>query len=332
MIRIAKLSIDLNKTLVIIGKSEDTPPGVLKYFESEQELLAYYKKPNTITRYWSMCKRWGVPYVFTISFNSVSELSDVAEILRDHDFGYAALVDVTAGEFYTDPYENGKVIFYCQYLVDQFTGFNNTIVLTSDKHARVYKNLDLFLSDMSMKCSRIKIHLQGDRRNLLFVDNNLVYYDWANVVLAAALILSDIPDYPRLSFGPTVFHIESCDVSDEQIYFRDHYDRDTTVENLLNFEERGLTKIVVIDKILKYISRGMDFTDFIGKNYTKYQLRLIEKRLKEYLKRWTGYVIYKYTIDSISAAPDKIGCVKIHLRYTVWPKGTTESYSSEVTL
>ena len=328
--------IDRFHNMLIIGYSDKKAPGEIKYFNTTQECMKYYGADNTISKCYETAKIMGAPNIFTCCFHSYTDFTDIVEVLQQYDFTYICPVDIYVSEYYNNPYRNNRKTFYVQYLLEQMQNQNNSIVIATDKHASLYKDLDAYLSDMSSKLYELKQSFYTDNANLhnfLFVDNNLKSEEWANVILAAMFCVTDIPDYPSYDdLGDTVFHIERWDVPDEQIYFQDHHIKHTSVENLLNLAPIGLTKICVIDRILKYMARSLDFSEFIGRLYSAYQVSLIEKKLQTYMDEWKGWILDKYEIGKTEVRPDVIGTMRIVLHYTVWPKGTTESYQGEVVI
>lgn len=330
-----KKDIDRNHNMLILGKSETRAAGQLQYFETISACEKFYGNNSTIASCFRAAKTIGVTDVFTVSFSTYTDLMNIVQLLQQYEFTYIAPVDILTSEYYNNPYRNNKRTYYLQYLMEQIDGKTDSTFLVTDKHASLYEDIDAFINDMSEIVFRFKNSFTKNsiRANCIFVDNNLERYKWANVILAAMLCISDIPEYPVYdNLGPAIFDIDSADTTDEQVYFKNNTLIPTSVENLLNLADRHLIKIVVINKILKYIARNMDFSEFIGKLYTPYQRTAIQKKLQQYLNLWNGWIIYRYTIDSITSKAFSDGTVHITMRYTVWPKGTTEAYTGEVVI
>jgi hypothetical protein len=330
-----KKNLDLDHTLVLIGECTERASACIQCFDNYTSCAKYYGEDNTISKSYFIAQTMGVTDILTISYSNIEDISNIADVLQQYDFTYICLLDILASEYFNDPYKNNKRTFYAQYILEQMHNNNNSIVIATDKHASLYEDMDAFIDDMSFKLSEIKkSFIPGiNLRNFIFVDNNLKDYEWANVILASMLCIVDIPEYPSYpNIGNAVFDIDACDIHDEQIYFKTNTLLPTTAENLLNISDTGITKVIVLDRIVKYIERSLDFSDFIGKLYSAYQRDAIKKRLKQYLDSWNGWLIYKYTIDSVETQGNPDGTMRIILRYTIWLRGTTESYGGEVVL
>lgn len=106
---------------------------------------------------------------------------------------------------------------------------------------------------MSSKC----------KENLIFIANNLKNYTMSNLILAIALCTTDISLYPTSNFGPALFLIDQYDDTYNFAYFKNHTDIDTTVENLLNFKDVSIEKIVTVQRIIKMIKEKWTFLNFM---------------------------------------------------------------------
>ena len=75
----------------------------------------------------------------------------------------------------------------------------------------------------------------------------------------------------------------------------------------------------------------MDFNDFIGKAYTGYQEKQIERYANDYLDSYVGTYIIGYRILSVYAVPSTShpGTVNIFLKYKIQPINCTEEYTVE---
>ena len=110
-------------------------------------------------------------------------------------------------------------------------------------------------------------------------------------------------------------------------YFASHADETTTIENLLNlYPQKAPIKIFTIYRILEYISKNLDFTNYVGTYYAAYKKREIQRIVEEYLKSILNKIITDYEILEVVAYqdPSTVGCVRIKLKYSVTPIGCTE--------
>lgn len=321
--------------MLILGKS-DRSPAVLKYFETYEACHAYYGD-GTISDAYYTARFIGAPHIFTMSFQKYSDLTQCADILKQQDIAYIVPVDLFASEFYNNPYRGNVKTYYVQYLLEQMQDLNSSVLIVTDKKADLYKDMPSFVTDMSGKITALKKAFRSnvDLSRFVFTDNNLESYDWANVILAAALCIADIPDYPQItdvSIGNAVWEISHPDIPDEQVYFQNHYLIPTSIENLLNFAPASDIKLVPVFRILTYISRELDFSQFLGKFYSDYQKAKIKDRLTKYMEGWVGWIIDDYTIESVSVEQTQPNAVRVVLRYKVQPKYTAEWFQGEVVL
>ena len=327
-------NVDINHNMLIIGYCNIRTPSVIQCFLSAEECSDWYGENNTITQCYKDAKNIGAEYIFTVSYNKYSDLSTIVDLLQSYDFTYICPVDIYASDHFTNPYKNQKTTFYVQYILEQMHRTNNSIVITTDKLASLYEDMDAFISESSTIISNLKVAMESSvvLNNFIYVDNMLKDYTWANVILAATLCVSDIPIYPISNlFGETVYDIDKMDINDEQVYFRMNYPYNqnisTTIENLVNFNPKSINKPVIVDRILKYIARELDFTSFLGKPFTEYRKILIKQYLENYLKQWVGYIINDYKITGIEEKKNEVaGAVSIYLYYEIQPKMTKEWY------
>ena len=169
------------------------------------------------------------------------------------------------------------------------------------------------------------------RENFIYVANNLTGYIYANVVLACSLINTDYAEYPVSDlFGPAYFEIDQSDVYSRLVYFKNNYITGTTVENLVNFSDDYVLRLVPVYRIIKYFYfHQPDQDEFIGKTYSEYRKLKIKEKLDEFLSNLKGWIIYKYEIVSVTDIQTELGTIDIRLRYNIWPKFTTEVYRLE---
>lgn len=337
---IYNMDYDPNHSLLILGQSDTRGAAIVKRFNNYDEVAEYYGEDSTITKAYYDAKFIGVETIFTMAYNVYSDFTNIANVLSQNDFGYIAPVDIYISQDYNNPYRGNIRTSYLQYLLEQMPYGSNNIFVVTDKHASLYEDMDAFVNDMHDKIMTLKNYILGtaNKRNLIYVDNNLKDYEWANVIVASLLAISDIPDYPEvpdeITIGKPIFTIAPIDINDEQVYFANHTDNKVTVENLLNFDVKGTLKPVVVDKIIRYMMRQFDFREFIGKPYNELRRVRIKTKLREYLEDWKGYILANYEIDSVSAEYDRKhpGTVRIICRYRVQPKNTIEWYRGEITL
>lgn len=334
------MNYDPNHSILIIGQSDIRGVGIVKEFDTYEACAAYYGSDSTVSKAYATAKFLGVPKIYTTVYHVYSDFTALVNVISQNDFGYIVPVDIYISQDYNNPYRGNIRTSYLQYLLEQMPYDSNNIFVVTDKHASLYEDIDAFLDAMRGNIARLKSRLlqSVNLRNLIYVDNNLVDYEWANVIVGSLLAISDIPNYPEVpidkSIGDPIFTIAPIDVSDEQVYFAKHADGSVSIENLLNFDAKGTLKPVVVDKIIRYMLRIFDFHEFLGKPYNELRRVRIQNKLKDYLENWVGYIIAEYAIDSVTAEYDAKhpGTVRILCRYRVRPKNTIEWYRGEIIL
>jgi hypothetical protein len=322
-------TVNKHKNMLIIGSGKTNYMlNKITYFDTHQAVLESYGE-SKLTSAFKIAKDFGVPNVFLMNVKRSYDLFDITATLKHNDFTYIVPVDLMMSDCYNDPYRNNQRISYCQYLLEDIGNFNDSTIIVTDKHASLYEDLDAFLDEM-LGLSKtfngsVSKSLQG--QNLLFVANNLVNHQMANVVLASALCVCDLGEYPQIDFGPAIFNIDTFDAPGELAFFKNNIQVKTTVENLLNFHQIGPEKIVTIDRIIKYIKREIDFSEFKGRPFSGYQKLRIEKKITAFLQSLKGYIIEDFFIESITPYQDAPGTVTVLNRFDIWPINSTEKCS-----
>lgn len=325
-------AINKHKNMLLIGSGETNYKlGEVTYFETSKAVLENYGNCK-LTNAFITAKGFGVENIFLMNIKRQKDYFNIVTTLRQNDFAYIVPVEILLSDGYNDAYRGNKKITYVQYLLEEIGAFNDSTFVVTDKHASLYEDLDAFIDEMQELNktfnSSITKSLQG--QNLIFVANNLVNYPLANVVLASALCVCDLDIYPSLDVGQAVFTFDSSDISSDLVFFKNNTIAETSIENLLNFKNNGPQKIVTIDRIIKYIKRELDFSEFKGKLFTGYQKLRIEQKLKVFLKSLKGYILEDYYIKSITSYHDTAGTVIVLNRFDIWPINSIEKCSIEI--
>jgi len=147
------------------------------------------------------------------------------------------------------------------------------------------------------------------------------------------LVINKPNKYPVYNFGEAYFLLDQFENIGNWAYFQNHNIRTTTVENLLNFKVGGPDKIVFIARILKIMKRQLDFSEFIGKQYTEYRRLGIETKLNDYLEVLVNELIYDYDIKSVTAYrnPEPM-TVDVENTFDVWPINCLEKVTVSKTV
>ena len=326
-----EISIDKHSNMLIIGKGATSYNyKEISYEDDYKQVLKNYGESDLTTAF-KLAKEADVEGIFLLNIQDNFDIFSVLEDIKQNDFTYIVPINMYISDYFFDTYNSNKKTYYIEYLLKQIKNLNESVFILTDKHASLYENQDAYLKDMNDISNQINNSLSSDsyRENLIFVANNLVSHKMSNIILASALCTTDMSIYPTASFGEALFLIDEFDNVANFAYFKNHVGRATTVENLLNFYLYGPQKIVTIQRIIKLITRELDFSEFQGKQYTEYQRLCIYKKLELYLRTLVDYVIYKYDITSVVAYKDKnnLGTVIVVCDFDIWCKNCLEKCS-----
>ena len=315
--------VNKNKTLLIIGKAtKNWAPKEIVLAYDEEEVKKNYKGGDLVDAY-LRAKEMGVTDIFLMNIQKDSDYFDILDTLKDNDFAYVVFSSLYLSDTFHDVVDSHKRIhsFYA-YFLGYISKSNNTTFVVTDKHASLYEDIDTYLDDMREIKNTFLSRCSGRAQlnNIIFVMNNLKGNKYANIDLAASLVISDLNEYPSYGFNDVVFHIDPWDNPEDIAYFRDNVTRETTIENLVNLSQ-DITpeKVVFIDRIIKALKREMDFSEFKGRFYSEYQKLLLNQKLETYLSSLLGYTLRDYNIDSIEVFKDGPATVQLVARLSLYP-------------
>ena len=321
-------SINKHSNLLIIGKAANGYSyKTIQYEDDYDSVLKNYGKSD-LTDAFKTAYDNGIKDIFLLNIQNNFDINFIIEDLKQNDFTYIVFTNTFFSDFYYDVYNHNKKTYYAELLLREIKDKNNSIFIFTDKHASLYDDQKAFLKDMNTLSNEItkSISYCPNKENLIFVTNNLIDYKMSNIILAVALCTTDISLYPNANFGKAYFLIDQYDTTYNFAYFKNHTEINTTVENLLNFNNIGPSKIVTISRILKFIQRELDFSEFCGRLYNEYQKLLIYKKIETYLRTLVDYVIYRYDIISLTPYKDPQNpcTVIVVCDIDIWPKNCLE--------
>lgn len=271
--------------------------------------------------------------IFVMNIESLHDYLEAAQLLQSYSFTYIVPVDIGISNSFIDPTnDNEQRTYYLSYFIKRCNLRDDSIVLITDNHASLYEDIDAFLDDMDSKLQAFKANSNtGDvRQNIVFVANNVVNVAYANAVMARMLLNSEVNEYP---FEDTerraIFDIDHTDKINDMAYFRNHADGSFTVENLLNlYQGESPIKIFTAYRICCYISRVLNFDNFVGSAYTMYKKQQIASMVDIELNRMVGKYILEYRIDEVTAQEDFLhpGTVNIVVKYSIRPINCMERF------
>nr|DAJ13720.1 MAG TPA: hypothetical protein [Myoviridae sp. ctPCN11] len=315
--------VNKNKTLLIIGKAKKNwAPKEIVLAYDEEEVKKNYKGGDLVEAYLRASEA-GVTDIFLMNIQKDSDYFDILDALKDNDFAYVVFSSLYLSDTFHDVLDSHKRIHnFFAYFLGYISSSNNSTFIVTDKHASLYEDIDAYLDDMRSIKKTFLSHCSGRAKlnNIIFVMNNLKGNKFANVDLAASMVISDLNEYPHYPFNDTVFHIDPWDNPEDIAYFRDNVTRETTIENLVNLsQDTTPEKVVFIDRIIKALKREIDFQEFKGRFYSEYQKLLLNQKLDQYLSSLIGYTLRDYNIDSIEAFKDGPAAVQLVARLSLYP-------------
>ena len=321
------INFNKHKNLLILGKAAtNNYRKTIVYADNYNKVYNAYGDSD-LTEAYKIAKNLGAPYVFLCNCRQEYDYLDLADTLRDSDFAYIVPISIYISDEFDEPKTERK-ISYIEYLLEKMGKYNESVFIVTDKKADLYETMDNFIEESNNIADTFKkkIKYPANSEDVIYIANNLIDYKMANLPLAVSLCTTEPYEYPTLDFGDTIFLLDQYENIGNWAYFQSHKVRSTTVENLLNFKNICPEKIVFISRIIKIIKRELDFSDFVGKQYSEYRRLNIYNKLKEYLNSITNTLIYKYNIihtKAYKANTEKLSVIVENI-FEVWPVNCTE--------
>jgi hypothetical protein len=321
--------VDINRNMLIIAEGlTDYQLNRIAYYDSAEVVESLYGL-SSLSKAFSKAKTMGVKYIFLANVKRKTDYIELADIIKQYDFTYV----VPLGLHFSDSFYNDELnrdVTYSEYLLETIGDSTRSLLVMTDYHASLYEDIDHFIMDMSSKIYKFKNVAKKalrNGRNLCVVANNLVNSYNSNLELACALCTCSYDKYPEYDFGEAIFDIDETDVTIQEFtYFRNNENIYTSIENLKNFRnELDAAKIVVIDMVIKFIERQLDFSEFDGKFYSDYVKLEVYKRLSEFLQGIVGTTIRNYAINSVDFVVTEPGAGVIVNSFSVLPINSAES-------
>lgn len=324
---------DATVLFIGIGINKNHSGKIIK-FDNANDIGKIYDKESCFYRAAKEAERFELRKIYVLNIDTWEEIKIHSDEFNDYEFDYIIPLGLLLDDKYYDEYYC-KNLYYSQMLLLLLNRTMSTLILTG-KPSNLYEDLDSFLNEENERIKKVKIVYKNLRKeNMIYVANNINGFDYANVVLAAALVRTDYAEYPDLNNkGTAYFDIDYSDVLNELVYFKNNKLTGITVENLVNFSENPIEKLVIVRRIMKYLKTHIPGEEefFIGKTYSEYRRLEIKRILEEYLKSLKDWIIYDYKIIDIIPVVSEDGTVSIKMKYDVWPKFTIERYRLETVL
>lgn len=325
---------DKNNSLLILAPGDTTFGLSTPVYASDPDIVSMkYGADSILTECFNSAQELGAKCVFLANIQSRDDFLDFVEVFNQYDFAYVVPIGIYMSDTFNDYSNGGQRTTYYTKVMSQLKPDSETVFIATDKHASLYEDIDSFINDMNeIEQSFLLIKAAVNRENILFIANNLVDTEYANLYAAAAITSVSPNIYPEADFGDAIFDIDQFDMSGSWSYFKNHELMNTSIENLLNEYDTGYPqKIFTISRIIKIIKREIDLSEFCGRQYTDYQKLLIQQRLDQYLTALTDICIRAHSIDNVTAYNDydHPGTVVVVARFTVVPINCIESIQIE---
>ena len=324
----ANVTVNKHGNMLIIGRGA-TNKGrkQIVYAEKYDDVFKTFGD-SPLTDAFVVAKQLGAPYIFLMNCRQTYDYFDIITSLRSSDFTYVVPISLLISDEFDDPVTERR-ISYVEYLLEQIGTINDSVFIVTDQPASLYEDVDTFIEDMNNKAEifRAKRRSPAARENVIFIVNNLVKHRFANVALAASLCVTPVAQYPEADFGEAYFLLDQWEDIGNWAYFQNHTLKNTSVENLLNFELAGNPlKIVFVSRIVKMIKRELDFSEFVGRRYSEYQRLSIRTKLERYLDSLMQSVLYEYKITATKPYKHKDEPMSIDITnvFDIWPANCLE--------
>lgn len=315
-----------NNILIVASGATNYALKEIRHITSFKDMLRLYGE-SKLTEAYALAKQIGVESIFVSNIQTKDDFIDVANIASDYDFAFIVCPDIMIDDSFIDSNDASYKHNYFAYTLGNI-GINKlSTIIASGKHASLYETIDDFNTymndsyDLFRRCCSENANLE----NIIIVANNLVNNEMADVILASLLATTSPGTYPTSDIlGEAIFHLDAWDYP-LYVYFKSHSVRETTVENLLNCRfTRDTEKIVTISMIKKYIERILDFSDYMGMQYSEYKKQKIQEKLEQFLDSIVGILIKEWAVVSINVYKSGKGTIVIVVNFEIVPINSIE--------
>lgn len=324
-------SIWKENSLLIIGSGEN---GYLlnEIYKPKNESDVYkcYGDSDLSFAY-SDAVKYGATNIFVMNCHKTTDFVKGIIHSCNYNFSYISIVGIKLSDtFYSEAYD--KIMHYAELCLREGIKTNSVFVFT-DEHASLYENIDAFIDDMTNKTVRFKSVNSGILEyrgtNIIFCANSLEDSKYANVVTASRIVSSNVSEYPEPISDVSVFDFDFDDFLIQEIcYFKNNILTGTSIENLYNFKkESDAAKVVVIDRVIKYIEKKIDLSDIMGKLYSKYLEMTLYDKVDDFLRKLLNEIILDYSIEEIRFIPDENMTGRLEVIIVITPYNSLEEVS-----
>lgn len=316
------ITYSLHNNILIIGKAS-TNYGLseIYYWNNPEAVAEAYGEESNITQAFNEAYDIGVKDIFIMNIQKKRDYLDIIDTIKQNDFAYIVLTDLYLTDTFDDAGDAEKTHNYLAYILGSIGLNHESVFFVTDKHASLFETIDDYIDYMNEGISSFKSMCSGraNRENIVVVANNLEDNYFANVTLASVICVTDVNKYPAYDFGEPIFYIDSSDNPADYAYFKNQTVVNTTVENLLNCLDSGAEKVFPVSRILKYIKRSIDYSEFNGRFYSTQTKLRINKKIDSILSSMVGTIINDYEILNVVAYEGDPGTVDLTCYMEVQP-------------
>lgn len=317
-------------SILIISKGA-TPNKLNEIYKplNRDDCLNLFGSSDLFENY-SLARRYGAKNIFVINCYEITDYIECIDYISNYNFAYIAVTGINLSDkFWND--ESMSEIYFASYITEMFGRFTNSTIFFTDEHAEKYEDIDNFLMDMHNKVMEFKdsnVQLLDELgRNIAICANCLKDIKYANVLMVALLARERLATYPKqLKTEKAIFNFNQNDFYIKDIiYFKNIFNNGISVENLKNFRTiQDANKLIVIDSVIKYIEKTMDFSFAHGKQYSKYINMKLHDYIDKYMREIKGLYINDYKIKDILAYKNNDNSITIDMHLNILPINSIE--------
>jgi hypothetical protein len=265
--------------------------------------------------------------IYVVNCQLYTDFIEIIDTIVQYNFDFIVPIDIYLRDAFIHPVTGSSTSFALYYLDRLKITGNTSIVLMSDYHSTLYDSIDDYLIDMDnvyknlMNNNYDKINDNGN--NLVFVLNNLLEVNYANVLLAASLSVCDFKSYPKNISYKTNFDIDHIDLNrNKSICFYKYRPslKESSIEQLNNMSVvNDIYKKVLIDLLIKYVVKQLDMSEFAGLLYNSYIEVRIKNKATKILNDMKGNVYVDYKINQLAFVKTGLGVGHIIMDISITP-------------
>lgn len=299
-----------------------------KLYGLDSELYLAYKQCQSITNNYN---------VYTANCLTYSDFMNVMSLVLHYNFSYIVPIGLKMEDTFFNENSNKYEYFidYFMYLIEECQSLS-TIIMTSD-HAKDHDTMDKFINHYNTVLNDYYKHTAKDNDNynlykkngsdIIFLLNNLVNCQYANVILAAQLATENYSIYPKDAKFETYYDIYNTDVKNKSYAYHkyNYLTKEVSIENLVNMRlYEDIYKNALIDNMIKSVFRILDFDEYKGKLYNAYIKLQVERKANTILNKLKGTYFKNYEIKNVGFVKTNETSGYIYIELLIMPYGFME--------